>query len=143
MQSLFPRSPLSSAILSAVTVAVGASVAVSAVDVSTPTLGPLMPLFAVLQRIALNDVGADRQSDFALDLRMDLAWASGLLDMGASLPAASGDACGPWDRIAAFVVDMLNTVSLYVLAMAVVRTHKSLLADPVHPITLTLTLTLT
>ena len=132
MRSMFPRSPLSSAILSAITVAVGASVAVSAMDASTPTLGPLMPLFAVLQRISLNDAVADRQSAFAMDVRMDLAWAAGILDMGMSLPAASGDACGSWDRIAAFVVDMLNTVSLYVLAMVVVRAHESPLADPLH-----------
>ena len=125
-----PRLPLSSAIFSAVAVAVGASVAVAAMDANTPTLGPLMPLFAVLQRIALNDAVADRQSDFAMDLRMDLGWAVGSLDMGASLPAASGDACGAWDCIAALVVDMLNTVGLYLLAMVVVRAHKRPLASP-------------
>ena len=125
-----PRLPLSSAIFSAVAVAVGASVAVAAMDANTPTLGPLMPLFAVLQRIALNDAVADRQSDFAMDLRMDLGWAVGSLDMGASLPAASGDACGAWDCIATLVVDMLNTVGLYLLAMVVVRAHKRPLASP-------------
>ena len=125
-----PRLPLSSAIFSAVAVAVGASVAVAAMDANTPTLGPLMPLFAVLQRIALNDAVADRQSDFAVDLRMDLGWAVGSLDMGASLPAASSDACGAWDYIATLVVDMLNTVGLYLLAMVVVRAHNRPIASP-------------
>ena len=125
----FPRTPLSSALVVIVVGGVGASVAGSAAAAvaagSPPTLGPIFPLMAILQRITLNDAVMSNLPEFAYNITMDLKWVAGVTEMTKSSAVEGNATCAGFNSVAKAVDGLLSTVALYLIAMGSVSASSA------------------
>jgi hypothetical protein len=119
--SPFPRTPYSVTIAAIVGAGMAASVAATteaaAVAGGAPSVGAVMPLVAILQRISLNEAAMSKMPRWAWNVTKDLQWVAGIGARPAHVGPSEAD-CALSNLVSDLTDGLTSSISDYLITMA-------------------------